>query len=221
MRIRIAATMLVALAALLIGQAKAAPPQAPEVPLSWQFDFHHDRLQAIEVVLPGEDKPKVFWYMRYTVTNRTGEDRMYVPEFLLYTETGQVLRAGQNTPTAVFDAIKKVYNQPLLTDMIGVTGKLLQGEDNARDGLAIWQDFDASSGAVTIFAGGLSGDTVKVELPQPIEVTEKDFRGKDRTLTKSAIVLTRTLEMVYKISGEVAARLHAPTKLAKETWVMR
>ena len=44
----------------------------------------------IRVNIPGKDVPQVYWYLRYTVTNNTGRDQIFMPDFVLYTDTGEV-----------------------------------------------------------------------------------------------------------------------------------
>lgn len=213
----------VVLAAIVIAAASyAAPaPKPSEVPVSWQLEIDFHKPQAIRIRLAGEDKPRLFWYLRYTVTNRTGADRIFVPEFVLYTDTGEVLRAGQKTPTAVFEYVKKLRNDPLLKDMAGMTGKLLQGEDNAKSSVAIWPDFDPAAGEFEIFIGGLSGETAEILLPKPIRVTEMDYTGKKRTVVKDKVVLTKALQLRYGIPGEAAARVNTAPRLITKAWVMR
>ena len=76
--------------------------------------------------------------------------------------------------------------------MDGLTGKLLQGEDNAKSGVAIWRDFDAKAGAFDLLLGGLSGETAEIQLPKPIEVVETDTDGKETVVLKSKAILSKT-----------------------------
>jgi hypothetical protein len=124
-------------------------------------------------------------------------------------------------PSAVFDAIKQIYNDPLMKEMTDMTGKFLQGEDNAKEGVAIWTDFDPAAGAFDIFVGGLSGESAEVQLPVPVTVTEMDYTGQTRTVTKEKLVLTKTLQLSYAISGEAAARPRTKAKPTAKQWVMR
>ena len=205
--------------------ALAAPahtaPQPSEVPLSWVLEIDYETPRLIQVLLPGEFKPKTFWYMRYTVINRTGGDRVFVPEFVLYTDTGQVRRAGRKAPTMVFDAVQKLYNDPLLRDVTAMTGVLLQGEDNAKEGVAIWQDIDPVAGTFDVFIGGLSGETVRIKLPVAVKVEKMDAEGNLHMVEKDEMVLSRTLQLRFAIPGEASGRSTAPIKLIKENWVMR
>jgi hypothetical protein len=208
-------------AGIAIAAAFGETPKPSVVPVSWQLEFEHKQLQPIRLTLPGESSPRTFWYLIYTVTNRTGEDRFFVPDCTLYTDTGQLLRAGRNVPPNVFEEIKKLHNDPLLQDGSAMTGKLLQGEDNARTGVAIWSDFEQDASSLDLFFGGLSGETMSVKLPAPVQVMEYTAAGKKVQRETSELVLTKTLELSYRLTVEPAKRHEkAPTLLSKD-WVMR
>jgi hypothetical protein len=163
----------------------------------------------------------LFWYLRYQVSNHTGEDQIFIPGFALYSETGQLIRAGQRVPLFVFDHIKKLLNDPFIKDTAAMTDKLLQGDDNAKDGVAIWQDFDPAAGTIDIFVGGLSGETAEIQLPKPVRVAEMDLTGEMKEVVKRKIVLSKTLQVTYSIPGQAEGRLYTPIKLVEQKWVMR
>ncbi len=221
MKRAVATMVLVGVAIVLAVSPARTAPKPSEVPISWQLDIELQPLKAIELMLPGYTVPRRFWYLRYSVTNRTRKDRIFVPDFDLYTGTGQIVRAGQKVPTSVFKAIKSIYNDPLLKDMTGMTGKLLQGEDNAKGGVAIWGEFDPKAGSIDIFFGGVSGETAEVRLPSPIKVVEIDSKGNETFVVKDKIILARTLQLSYSIPGEHAARLRTPPELIRKQWIMR
>jgi len=218
-----AATAGLAAAILVMSWVPAwTAPKPADIPVSWELELYRPgALQTIQVRVYPNEPLKTYWYLRYSVTNQTGQDRIFTPEFDLVTETGQMLHAGK-APAAVFEAIKKLHNDPLMLDMTGMTGKLLQGEDNAKVGVAIWPDFDPQAGAVDLFVGGLSGETVELTLPTPVEVTETDVKtGEQKTVAKDKVVLSKTLHLRYSIPGEASSRLRAPVRLEKKEWVMR
>lgn len=205
---------------LFVVPARTAPKPA-EIPESWELEFEYEKIKPLRIRLPGRSEPELFWYMCYTVTNRTGEDQVFVPQCVMYADTGQVLRAGKGVPPVVFKTVKKLLNNPLLKDNSSMGGKLLQGEDNAKDGVAIWADFDPKAGVVDVFFGGVSGEKIEVRLPKPVSITETDVTGKTQTVMKDKVVLAKTLMLRYSIPGEAAARLTAPVKLLSTSWVMR
>lgn len=204
--------------------APAAATGAPKpmvVPHAWQFEFEFEPLAAIQVQLGADKKPRLYWYLRYTVTNKGDSDQVFVPEFVLYTNTGQVMRAGQQTPSDVFAAVQKLFKDPMMKRQTSVTRKLLSGEDNAQSSAAIWTDFDPNAGAVDIFIGGLSGEVLSVPLPMPVTVTETDWKGEKQTVTRTKALLAKTLHLRFEVPGEAAARTRVKPKLVLKEWVMR
>ena len=196
-------------------------PKPLIVPLEWEFKIELGELRPIAVRLPDKNTDQVFWYLRYTVTNKSDKDHIFVPEFVLYTDTGQVIRSDKKTPGTVFDKVTKLYNDPLMKAPSAMTGKLLQGQDNAKSSVAIWPDFDPNAGQVSIFVGGLSGETKSISLPSPITVVQTDWRGREKTVTKDRLLLVKTLDLQYDIPGEKSARRFLAPRLVKKRWVMR
>ncbi len=215
--------LIVAVAAGLAGMAAAGDfPQPSAVPITWELEFQAlDVIKPIRVTLPGENHPTTFWYLRYRITNNTGEDRQFIPSFDLCTNTGHLFTDRTLVPKAVYDAIKALYNQPLLQDVAGMTGKLLQGDDNAKEGVAIWPDFDHEAGFATVYVGHLSGEEQVIKLPAPIEMTSIGPDGKPTTRVSDEVAVYKQLELTYAVPGEAAGRFITPAQLVKKRWVMR
>src|SRR5690554_1282665 len=114
-----------------------------------------------------------------------------------------------------------MLNDPFLRDVPGITGRLLQGEDNARTGIAIWPDFDPAVGEVEIFVGGLSGENVHIQLPATVDVTEVNSRGDTVTVQRDHLLLTKTLSLRYRVPGQAASRHRVRVTLDEKRWVMR
>ena len=215
------------MAVILLAVCIAAPnllaetPKTSNVPVSWELEFTINDPQAIQMPMAGESQPQTFWFIRYSVTNRTGEEQIFVPDFTLFCDSGDVVHAQKGIAPSVFNAIKEVYNDPYLKDSTGMTGKLLQGEDNAKDGVAIFKDFDREAGVIDVFIGGLSGDTEEIAMPSPVKITELDRKGKKVEVEKSKIVLSRTLHLQYKISADPASGQRNKKTLVSKKWVMR
>lgn len=204
-------------------------PKPSDARISWELEFENTELQSIQVRLPGEDKLTTFWFMRYTITNknldpqtRQPTEQFFLPEFVMYTDTGQIIRGGYKVPGVVFEEIKKLSNSTLLKDQTSITGKILYGEDNAKEGVAIWPSFDPKAGQLDIFVGGLSGETKEVALPKPVTVKVKDPEtGEVKEVTKDKVLLTKTLHLAFKVPGEAASRLTVKPEQTKREWVMR
>lgn len=220
-RIVLAALLMALSLALATSDARTEIPQPSPIPTAWELEFEHQAPKAIQVTLPGEKTPKTFWYLVYTVNNQTDSDQLFVPDIVLFTETGQTLRAGYGVPAQVFTEIKKVQNDPLLRDVGSIAGRLLQGEDNAKRGVAIWPDYDAAAGAFDIFISGLSGETEEIQLPSPVEVMEIDAAGQKKAVEKTKMILNKTLHLNYQVTGEAASRPTAKPVLKVKEWVMR
>jgi len=228
MRIITAVLILASVVSAAYGGSEGKAPIPLEVPAKWQLNIEVQNPKPIHVRLAGDKKPTLFWYVLYTVTNRYRNpvthkptEQSFAPEFTLYTSTGNLLRAGKKTRGEVYDAIKKRHQNPLLKDMVSITGKLLFGHDNSKDGVAIWRDFDPKAGAIEIFIGGLSGETFDMKLPKPVDVTRTDSRGKTTTEKTDFLRLTKTYQLSYKVPGQGKARLHLPVKLVKKKWILR
>lgn len=203
------------------GIAVLAQPKPSPSSDAWQLDFDCQPLQAIEVNVPGQGKHK-YWFLRYTVTNHTKEDQVFVPEFVLYTDNGDTARGSRGVPPMVYDQIKKTFNDPLLKDQSAMMGKVLQGDDNAKSGVAIFRDFDGIAGEIHIFVGGLSGETAEVELPVAVQVRQINAKGDAETVSTKKVLLTRTLDMKYIFPGNPAARsFRDPLSPKDKTWLMR
>jgi hypothetical protein len=196
-------------------------PQPKLVSTDWALKFTQHDPQAIRLRVPGEPGPRIFWYMLYTVTNQTSQDRMFVPNFVLYTDTGQILHGAEGISPSVFDAIQARHHNPLLENVSSMTGVLLQGEDNAKDGVAIFQDIDPEARAFDLYVGGLSGEGVTVKLPVKVEVTEADTEGKMLKVVKDTIVLHKTLRLHYRLPDDPSRRTASPAIADGSDYVMR
>jgi hypothetical protein len=204
--IGLAIGLMAATAALTFHNNQAtAYPEPAIITTAWQFDIEFDRPRVISVRTPGTQQVREYWYLPYTVTNNTGEDRLWVPQVTIYNSAGEVVSAGKGIPPVVFDRIKQQLENELLERPINVVGQLLQGADNARDSVFIWpvskEDVDSSR----VFIGGLSGETALVEDPA----------GGD------PILLRKTLLLEYQTPGYTGPVELKPVKLVRQDWVMR
>lgn len=184
-------------------EARAYPEPAIVSP-SWNLEFTHGQPRAISV--RGIDgQPRWYWYLPYKVVNNTGEDRLFVPEFTIYGDNGQIIQAGQDVPASVYVAIRDQLKNDLLESPVAVVGELLQGEDYAKESVAIWPDFSEDVDEFTIFVGGLSGETQTIENPATGEKT----------------LVRRTLALHYKAPGNFPSPRNATIIAAGEEHVMR
>lgn len=188
-----------------------AYPKPQKVPTEWELKFRFDEPRRVVVEVPGESVPRAYWYMTYTVTNPTDQQRQFLPTFELVTRTGKVIRSDQNLPNAVWEKVKKDSGVKLLEHPIKIAGPLLSGEDQAKDGVAIWPEPEPELGSFTIFVAGLSGESVQLT-DDAGNVIEKD--GKP-------IVLFKTLQIDYTVSGDELRPGIDPINRTRSNWVMR
>jgi hypothetical protein len=195
--------------------ATAAPPAVPaaaqpakdprepsRIPVSWELTIKHGTLERVTVPLAGKDQ--TFWFMRYSVINNSGRDILFTPSFEILAETGTAVTALKAVPAPVFDKIKSLYNNPYLLSPTNIDGKLLQGDDNAKDGVAIFPTLDSEARNFQLFFMGLSGETSEVLNP----------------LTKKPVILQKTLELDFNLPGQ-AIGIDPQPKLLATKWVMK
>lgn len=186
------------------------PTTAPSYPtpsinqIAWQFDITHGQPQRIVVQGKGDVTPKAYWYLTYRVTNNTDQERMFLPVFEMLTNEGKLIRSDNNIPPAVFDAIKAREKNQFLEPALLVADKLLLGEDNARDSVAIWEEPLAEMGTFNIFIGGLSGEAQTVKGPN-----DKD------------VILRKSLQLDYVVNGDELYPGKDKVDEKGQSWVMR
>src|SRR5205085_12300241 len=77
------------LAITLCGIARADFPKPSPYPITWELKFAHGKPVRIAVQVPGESVPKAYWYLPYTVTNLTDQERTFLPIFEMVTDEGK------------------------------------------------------------------------------------------------------------------------------------
>jgi hypothetical protein len=195
---------------------RAAPKPAIVPPAdTWQMDILiHGDPQRIVVQFPGFDQPKVFWYLPYTISNNTGRDVDFYPDFEIFTDTFKLYKAGRGVRKAVFNAIRQRYNDtiPLLEPEELITGRILRGEDNARDSVIIFEDIDPNATSVKIFASGLSNESTTIESP----IYKNPATGKGK-----GILLKKTLMLQYQMPGDAYSPDQKVMLYRSRQWIMR
>ena len=206
---RLTGFTLIAVLGLAAG-AMAYPKPSP-FPVSWELKFEHSKPRRVVVELAGERIPKAYWFITYTVTNDTETDVEFLPQFLMVSKDGVVKRSDRVVPKAVFDRVKAATNNTLLESALRVAGTLRVGEDQAKDGVAIWEEPEPRMGAFTIFVTGLSGESTPLTDDNGQILNDKD--GKP-------ILLFKTLQLDYNVSGD---ELYAndPIDQTGKQWIMR
>ncbi len=191
--------------------APARYPEPSVYPITWELAFKYETPRRIVVEVPGQSSPKAYWYMTYVATNNTQTEQVFLPTFEMVTKEGKIIRSDSERSASVFQAIAKRERSKPLQPALDLQGRILVGEDQAKYGVAIWEEPEAELGSVTIYVSGLSGETTVLKDDNGKPLTDKD--GKE-------IVLRKTLKLYFTVRGD---ELYAGDPVVKngESWVMR
>ena len=201
----------VIIATFLSCLAVAVPePAIVQKPGDWTLDVRFENPQ--QMVLPGAVQER-FWYIIFSLTNKSGKDVDFYPQCDLLTDTLQLVPAVKGTSAILFEKIKARHQgrYPFLELLENAGEKILQGEDNAKDIVVIWPDFDPNAKSVSFFISGLSNETIAIDSP-----AEKDQDGKP-----AKVYLRKTLQLTCSIAGDPKFRSDQKLKFESKRWVMR
>lgn len=208
-------------AALVVGTTMIVPmahagkhpePSLYPLPSAWYLTFKHAVPRRIVVDVPGQRVPSAYWYLTYSVTNNSGKEADFLPDFELVTEDGKIHPSDHNIPLPVFESIKKTVGNDLMVSPTVVAGPIHQGEDQAKDSVAIWEEPSARMGAFDIYVGGLNSEFVNA--------TDNDGKPVMDGAGKQ-IILRKTLEMKYVIYGDEIQPEKDEVHVKGEKWLMR
>lgn len=181
--------------------AQEAYPEPRPAPDRWELNFLPGDLRVY--VDPVEQKP--YWYFTYTVENRTGDEQIWAPRFVLYTDAGELMRSGVDVPTRVTSDVIDMLGNDLLMNQNEVIGEIRQGREHAREGVVIWPFGDISVTEISLFISGVSGETAEVTNP----------------ITGERILLRKTLQREYLVPGNPIARGSRPVRFQDDRWIFR
>lgn len=184
------------------------PPEPDPLPQRWELEIEVGPLRVITLQV-GDEGLQPFFYMTYRVTNNAGEDLQFAPIFELGNEDGDVVRAGIDVPRSVRESLLTLLDSPLLEDQIQIIGPILQGRENAKDGLVIWRAPSLTTDELALYAAGFSGETQQVEFTNP-------DTGDAETLT-----FRKTYMVRYATPGTLVGRGSKPLEIVSERWIMR
>ena len=191
-------------------------PQPSPYPVSWDLKFEYQTPKRIVVRTAPGRQPEAFWYMTFTVANLSREEHNFLPRFEMLTNDGEVIRSDKDIPLVVLETIRiKEHNARIegLNDMAGI---LRVGEDQAKDGVAIWREPNPKMGRFSIFATGLSGEAVILKDDKGNAVERTNPEGK-----KEPVVLWKTLEIDYLMPGDEKNPGNDVIELVEQKWIMR
>lgn len=192
---------LAALGALLLGCLAWAFPEPALVPYRWELDFQPGHLRLY--VDPVDDT--AWWYFTYKVVNETGDDQLWAPSFVLFTDAGEILTSGRDVPTGIEEDICSLIGNDLMETQNEVIGEIFQGLEHAREGVVVWPARETDVNELSLFVAGISGETARISNP----VTGED------------LILRKTLQRDYLIRGKAITRGSEPVELLEERWILR
>ncbi|MCA9279838.1 MAG: hypothetical protein H6815_09660 [Phycisphaeraceae bacterium] len=190
-----------------IGLPAMAAPEPDPVPTRWQLYVETSPLSLINLQ---DDRGNVhpYFYMTYEVTNDSGQDLVFAPVFELADDEGRTVRGGRGVPGSVTRRLMDMLENPLLQDQVSVLGLLLQGNDNARQGLVIWPAEDLNVDNISIFCAGFSGETETVNFPT-------------RNGAERSVLFRKTLMLSFDTPGTLVPGRTPDMRPAETRWVMR
>jgi hypothetical protein len=175
----------------------------------WTFDFQFEHPHPIVVKTAGGDR-EVYWYLVYTVTNRSDEARRFVPAFTLCTDQATVRRAGLYPE--VYEAIKANRKIRFLEPTANLHTKIMPGEGNARTGVAIFAPLDRETDRFTIFAEGISGRYIE----RPNLAAAADAPEDEKVIR-----LRKAIALTYKLPGDKWWLNLDPPVFVSKKWTWR
>lgn len=190
-----------------VGLPAMAAPEPDPVPTRWQLYVETSPLSIIS--LPddrGQTMP--YFYMTYNVTNDSGQDLVFAPVFELADDEGRTVRGGRGVPGSVTQRLLDMLENPLLKDQVSVLGLLLQGNDNARQGLVVWPAENLNVDSIAVFCSGFSGETETVSFPMQ--------NGAERS-----VLFRKTLMLAFDTPGNLIPGRTPDMRPSETRWVMR
>jgi hypothetical protein len=193
-----AALSVLVLAAIAIADSYPKPAASPS---RWELRFQPGELRLHTD--PVENK--TYWFFDYMIINRTGRDQVWAPSFVLFTDGGEIMRSGEGVPLRVTREIMDLIGNDFLQHQYEIIGEIHHGIEHAREGIVVWPARKLNVTEISLFIGGISGETAHVQNP----------------LNGETVLLRKTLQRDYLIPGDPAARGRRPARFVEERWIFR
>ncbi len=163
----------------------SAFPTPSPFPVMWELKFEVGTPTRVVVSTPNDPSPKAYWYLTYTVANHTGRELTFLPCFEMLDSSGRVTRSDRLIPAAVFATVQQREGKQFLEPALRIAGELRIGDDQMRDGVAIWPEAEANLSRFTVFASGFSGESTTITGPD-----------------NKPVILRKSLQLDYAVSGD-------------------
>lgn len=191
-------------------------PKPSAYPIAWELRFEHSKPKRVVVTPRGSKTACAYWYITYTVTNLSDQEQMFLPNFVMLADDGRVIRSDRDIPSEVLETIRIREKARSLQSVTEIAGVLRIGEDQAKDGVAIWPEPNPRMGLFSIFVGGLSGEAAVLKDEAGRVVTKAGADGKEEP-----VILHRTLELEYHMPGDDRYPGQDEVHVDGQKWVMR
>jgi hypothetical protein len=137
----------------------------------WALEFAFKPVRFVHVDVPLRDgrlRPKLVWYLEYSLKNPSDKPVNFVPRFVLVSKDRGKIYPDRLIPVAV-PLIRKREdpNRPLL-NTIEITGKIPPAPKGAEPsiwGVATWEDIDPRTDHFAIYIQGLTNAFLWVDPP--------------------------------------------------------
>lgn len=192
-----------------ISAALARAPEPDATPKRWELRTKFSALRVLNIDIDG--KSQAYYYLTYKVENHTGQDIFFAPAFDLVTADGAVTKSGKGVSDEATKKVIAYIGNSFIQDQIAILGPMLQGDENAKEGVVIWPADSLRPGELTVYASGFSGEAAEVKPP-----TSDASKG-----TPEKVVLRKTRSLLFKVPGEVSNIKDTPITVSEDTWVMR
>ncbi|MEE9405243.1 MAG: hypothetical protein V3V20_10140 [Algisphaera sp.] len=191
---------------------------------AWAYDLTLATPRAISV------ESRWYWYMPYKVINKTGADRLFVPEITVTNDHGEIVIAGRRIAPAVFNAVADRLANPLLESPDDVVGTLLQGQDFAKESVAIWPVSPLDIDTFTVFFAGADGEVRALISPRTGEpvtqaatdpVTGEALMDDQGQPLRRPVLVQRNRAFTFATPGTTDNPEHQTVQPVREWAVMR
>lgn len=173
----------------------------------WDFQFEFKTPKRV-VITETDGTERAFWTVVYTVTNPDKVARDFQPAAILFTDTGRVVL--DNLYPAVVEKVKADYRLDELANTVQMTGPLKAGQDEARDGIFVFEEVDPRMDQFTLFIAGLSGEFVIKTIPAA--------KAGEEAMN---VVLRKTMQLVFKFPGDDTNLNQDKVHFAGQKWIWR
>lgn len=212
----------------MFADGRVTPPPTEKIPSgdAWELRFEPGPLR---VHLDPADGAK-YWYLTYSIGNRTGRERSWAPQFWLHGEAGDLQLSGREVPSRVVrEILAKIQapGQPEILDQNQMIGPLATGREHDRESVVVWPVIETEGvlldqvqqigeSPVPGLVGGEQATALSVYVTG---ITSR--RELLRGVTPEPVELRQTRRLRYLVPGNLAAFRDRAVEQVSEDWIYR